>query len=348
MSRLQLSYAGHLSDRVQDLYYGAVRPEAIDLQFLPLQPFQAFKRMLDGEFHCGELSFSTWVLRCAKAKAEGKEQPFVAIPAFPSRTFRHNAIYVNTKAGIKKPEDLRGKRVGVPEYQQTAAVWSRWALQHEFGVKPSDITWFMERTPEVSHGGATGFTAPPGVTVNRIPQSTNIGEMLMNGELDATVIYLTDKNLVDRSRIDLIGSGKVRRLFPDQLAEGQRLFKKTGIYPINHCVVVRRKLLEQHPWIALNLYKAFVAAKEMGTAQMAASLEPYLATGAIGAGVTAKAGSDALGAGFKAAIDADPLAYGFKASKKVLDTIVASNHEQGLVKDPVKLEDLFWPSTLDL
>lgn len=341
---LDLSVVLSINERTKPLLEGRVEAQGLRLIPTGVHPSEMFWRQLKyQEFDVSEMSMSSLII----ANARG-DRTWAGLPIFTTREFFHTRALVRVDAGIDKPADLKGKRVGVPEYQQTAAVWSRWALQHEFGVKPSDIEWFMERTPEVSHGGATGFTAPPGVTVNRIPQSTNIGEMLMKSELDATIIYLTDKNLVDRSRIDLIGSGKVRRLFPDQLAEGQRLFKKTGIYPINHCVVVRRRLLEQHPWIALNLYKAFVAAKDMGTAQMMASLEPYLATGAIGAGVTAKAGSDALGAGFKAAIEADPLAYGFKASKKVLDTIVASNHEQGLVKDPVKLEDLFWPSTLEL
>ena len=206
----------------------------------------------------------------------------------------------------------------------------------------------MERTPEVSHGGATGFTPPPGVTVNRIPPTSSIGEMLLKGELDATLIYLTDKNLVDRSRVDLIGSGKVRPLFPDLWAEGRRYHAKTGLYPINHGVVVRRKLLEQHPWIALNLYKAFVAAKEMAVQQMTASLEPYFATGALGDAVRSEAHSDTLGFGVKPSIKTDPLGYGVKSSRKVLDTIADYVHEQGLTKERVKLEDVFWPSTLEV
>src|SRR5260370_16564484 len=119
----------------------------------------------------------------------------------------------------------------------------------------------MGRVATKSHGGATGFNPPAGVTVRQIPASTNIGEMLLAGELDATLLYLTDRNLVDRSRIDLSADKRVRPLFPDRAAEGRRYYAKTGIYPINHAVVVRRSLVEQHPWIALNLYSAFAPAR---------------------------------------------------------------------------------------
>jgi 4,5-dihydroxyphthalate decarboxylase len=341
---LDLAMVLSINERTKPLLDGRVEAQGLRLIPTGVHPSEMFWRQLKyQEFDVSEMSMSSLII----ATAHG-DRTWAALPIFTTREFFHTRALVRIGAGIDNPSDLRGKRVGVPEYQQTAAMWSRGVLQHEFGVKPSEITWFMERTPEVSHGGSTGFAPPPGVTVNRIPMSTNIGEMLMRDELDATLLYLTDRNLVDRSRIDLLGSGKVRRLFPDQLAEGQRFFAKTGLYPINHCVVVRRRLLDQHPWIALNLYKAFVAAKDMAIAQMTASLEPYLATGAIGARITTTAGSDALGPGIKTAIDADPLAYGFKASREVLETIVAYNHEQGLTSEPVALADMFWPSTQDL
>lgn len=341
---LDLSLVLSINERTKPLLEGRVEAQGLRLIPTGVHPSEMFWRQLKyGDFDISEMSMSSLLIATSRG-----DRTWAGLPIFTTREFFHTRALVRVDAGITKPEDLKGTRVGVPEYQQTAAVWSRGALEHEFGVKASDITWHMERTPEVSHGGSTGFTPPSGVTLHRIPQSTNIGEMLIKGELDATLIYLTDKNLVDRSRIDLIGSGKVRRLFPDQHAEGRRFFAKTGLYPINHCVVVRRKLLEQHPWIALNLYKAFVAAKELGVAQMMASLEPYFATGAVGAGITAAAGSDALGYGSKAVLEADPLGYGFKASRNVLETIVKYVHEQGLTKEPVKLADAFWPSTLDL
>ncbi|MEQ1616019.1 MAG: hypothetical protein ABL904_24945 [Hyphomicrobiaceae bacterium] len=341
---LDLSIVLSINERTKPLLEGRVEAQGLRLIPTGVHPSEMFWRQLKyQEFDVSEMSMSSLIIATARG-----DRTWAGLPIFTTREFFHTRALVRIDAGIDKPGDLKGKRIGVPEYQQTAAVWSRGVLEHEFGVKPSDMTWYMERTPEVSHGGATGFTPPAGVTVHRIPQSTNIGEMLIKGELDATLLYLTDKNLVDRSRIDLIGSGKVRRLFPDQHGEGQRFFKKTGLYPINHCVVVRRKVLEQNPWIALNLYKAFTAAKDLAITQMMASLEPYFATGAVGAGIVAKTGTDALGHGVKAVMEADPLSYGVKASRKVLESIVAYSVEQGLTKERIKLEELFWPSTLEL
>src|SRR5262249_38720181 len=153
---------------------------------------------------------------------------------------------------------MRGKRVGVPEYQQTAAIWSRGILEHEFGVHAREMEWFMERNPDKSHGGSTGFTPPPGVRLQYIPPTTDIGEMLIKGELDATLLYFGRRNLVDRSSVDYTSDPRIQPLF-DPAVEGPRYFGKTGLFPINHTVVARRSLLEKHPWLALNLFSAFVA-----------------------------------------------------------------------------------------
>ncbi len=187
----------------------------------------------------------------------------------------------------------------------------------------------MERGDK-SHGGATGFKPPAGVTVNPIPATTNIGEMLTRGELDATLLYLTNPNLVDRSRIDLAADKRVRSLFPDRAAEGRRYYAKTGLYPINHAVVVRRTLVEQHPWIALNLYSAFAAARAAVLRAGTAALASHFETGIIGDDV-------------RRALATDPMAYGVKATRKVLETIADYVHAQGLTDRRVKLEELFAP-----
>jgi 4,5-dihydroxyphthalate decarboxylase len=241
---------------------------------------------------------------------------------------------VRRDSGIGAPADLRGKRIGVPEYQQTWAIWSRGVLQHEFGVHPRDIEWFMERNPEKSHGGATGFSPPPGVRVHHIPPSTNIGEMLVRGELDGALLYLVHPNLIDRSTADV--SGVTRHLFPDPAAEGRRFYAETGLFPINHTVVLRRALLERHPWIALNLYSAFVAAKEEIARSGQSYLHWYFETGLLDESVNCTLAAN------------DPLAYGFKASRAVLETIAQYVHEQGLSERLVKLEEVFVPSTLDM
>jgi 4,5-dihydroxyphthalate decarboxylase len=258
---------------------------------------------------------------------------WVAIPVFTMRKFFHTSIIVRTDSGIAAPADLRGKRIGVPEYQQTWAIWSRGVLQHEFGVHARDIEWFMERNPDKSHGGATGFS-PPGVRLHYIPPNTNVGEMLVGGELDGALLYLVHPNLIDRSTLDV--SGVTRHLFPDPAAEGRRFYAKTGLFPINHTVVVRRSLLERHPWVALNLYAAFVAAKEEIARYGQSYLQWYFETGLLDAGVN------------RALAAHDPLAYGFKASRAVLETIADYVHEQGLSERRVKLEEVFVASTLDM
>src|SRR5262245_38098448 len=309
---LELSIALSDNPNTRPIIDGEAEAEGIKLIPTAVHPSEMFWRQLRfAEFDVSEMSMSSLLISTARGPT-----PWVALPVFTTREFFHLRILVRTDAGIAAPADLRGKRVGVPEYQQTAAIWGRGVLQHEFGVHAREIEWFMERGADKSHGGATGFTPPAGVRVNQIPPTTNIGEMLLKGELDATLLYLTDRNLVDRSRIDLSADARVRPLFPDRTAEGRRYYAKTGIYPINHTVVVRRALLERHPWVALNLYSAFAAARERLARQADAFLAPYLSAGVLG--------DDA-----KHALARDPMGYGVKAARPVLETIAQYVHEQG-------------------
>jgi 4,5-dihydroxyphthalate decarboxylase len=328
---LELSLALSDNPNTRPLIDGHVEAEGIRLIPTAVHPSEMFWRQLRfGEFDVSEMSMSSLLIATARGPT-----PWVALPVFTTREFFHTRILVRSEAGISAPADLRGKRVGVPEYQQTAAIWGRGVLQHEFGVHAREIEWFMERGADKSHGGATGFAAPAGVRVNQIPPSTNIGELLLAGELDATLLYLTNRNLVDRSRIDLSADPRVRPLFADRAAEGRRYYTKTGIYPINHTVVVRRALLERHPWIALNLYSTFAAARERLARQADAFLAPYLDTGVLG--------DDA-----KRALTRDPTGYGIKAARPVLETIAQYVHEQGLTERRVALDEIFAPSTMDL
>ena len=184
-----------------------------------------WRQLKFAEFDVSEMSMSSLTIATSQAPTQ-----WVAIPVFTTREFFHLRILVRAASGIEKPADLKGKRVGVPEYQQTAAIWGRGVLQHEFGVHPREMEFFMERTPETSHGGATGFKPPDGVTVHQIPPTTNIGEMMVKGELDATLLYLTHANLVDRSRIDLSKDTRFKPLF-DRAAEAQALFRQDRHLP---------------------------------------------------------------------------------------------------------------------
>jgi len=330
-SKLELSVALSDNPNTRPLIDGRVEAEGLALVPSAVHPSEMFWRQLRfGEFDVSEMSMSSLLISTARGPT-----PWVALPVFTTREFFHTRILVRTDAGIAAPADLKGKRVGVPEYQQTAAIWGRGVLAHEFGVQPSEIEWFMERPPDKSHGGATGFAPPAGVRLKQIPPSTNIGEMLVRGELDATLLYLTHGNLVDRSRIDLSSHPQIRPLFADRAAEARRYYAKTGLYQINHTVVVRRSLVERHPWIALNLFSAFVGARNEVARHANDYLLPFFLTGSLG--------DDA-----RRALVTDPMAYGVKAARPVLETIAQYVHEQGLTGRRVALEELFAPSTMDL
>jgi 4,5-dihydroxyphthalate decarboxylase len=251
--------------------------------------------------------------------------------------FFHTGVLVSEKSGITKPEELNGKRVGVPEYQQTAALWTRGILQHEYGVDPKTISWFMERPPERSHGGATGFTPPEGVSLQYIPTNTDIGEQLVSGELDATLLYLANaNNLVDRSSRELgaVGSGAVP-LFPDRRAEAARYFNKTGLFPVNHCVAVRKDIVDRYPWVMLNLFSMFLEAKQIAHDETLAGLGPFVETGVADSSVAK-------------ALDRELFPYGVQANQKLLETITAYSHEQGLTARQLALDEVFYPPSLEL
>lgn len=329
MARLKLTLAVTPNQHTQPIIDGRVKADGIDLDISVLGAPEIFYRQLhDSAFDASEMSMSSLLI----ARSQGDER-FVAIPVFTSRRFFHTLAVVRADAGINKPEDLKGKRVGVPEYQMTAALWSRAALQHEFGVQPSDIEWHMERLEDMSHGGATGFKPPAGVKFSYIPKEKNISDMLLSGELDAAVPFFGGgPNYLDRSK-DLAGESRVRQLF-DVDAEGERYFGNTGFFPINHGMVVRRSLYEQHPWVALNLFRAFLAAKELVRDRRRELVSPYFETGVVGGGL--------------GTFNQDIFAYGVRSNQKILEAIAQFSHEQGLTPRKLELKELFAEQTMDL
>jgi 4,5-dihydroxyphthalate decarboxylase len=331
MADLQLSIAMQPNGRSRSVLDGRMKPEGIELQFTALHPSEIFWRQLRfQEFDVSEMSMSSLLISIANGNRD-----WVAFPVFTTRRFFHTGIWVRNGRGIDKPADLKGKRVGVPEYQQTAALWGRGVLQHEFGVSPMDIEWFMERTEEISHGGATGFRPPPGLKFNRIPANDSIGTMLLDGRLDAALHYLAGNNVVDRSRQNLADHSEVRLLFADQAEEARRYFAKTGLFPINHAMVVRRSIAERHPWVVLNLYNAFLAAKDRWLASVSEAAQSHLLLGLL----PPEAG---------AALRTDPFPYGVVANRKVLETIAQYSHEQGLTPRMLRLDEIFPANTLAL
>jgi 4,5-dihydroxyphthalate decarboxylase len=331
MANLQLAVAVTNNNNTRAISDGSVTADGIDWAVTTVHASEMFWRQLSfQEFDVSEMSMSSLLIDISRGDSN-----WVAIPVFTSRSFFHTAALVRTDRGIEKPEDLKGKRVGVPEYQQTAALWGRGVLQHEFGVAPQDIHWFMERTEARSHGGATGFQPPAGVTLDRIPLEKSIGSMMLSGELDATLLYLPENNLVDRSKENLSTTNLVRTLFPDPAAEGARYFQKTGFYHINHGVVVRKSVLEKHPWVALNVFNAFREAKERVLARTRELMDVYFRTGVFP--------RDLRQAG---AMDLYP--YGVATNRNILETITQYSFEQGLTPRKLALEEVFAPSTLDL
>ena len=329
MAKLKLTCALSSNPRTQPIIDGIVSPEAIELETVALHPSEMFFRQLKySEFDVSEMSCSSLTIATSQAQTE-----WVGLPVFTSRRFFHTGVLVRTDRGIEQPADLAGKRVGVPEFQQTAALWTRSVLRSEYGVDPRTERWWMERNPDKSHGGQTNFAPPPGIDLQYVPPEKNLGQMLIDGELDALSHWIDARNLVDRSHVDPRQSPNVRYLF-DRAAEAKRYYAKTGMYPINHTVVVRRSLLEREPWIARSVYDAFVAAKAAIGRERGASIEPWLATGVIG--------PDG-----RAGLARDPMAYGVVAARRELESVTRYDYEQGLAKRRVGLEELFWPESLN-
>ena len=328
---IPISIAMASNPRTWPILDGRVAADGIDLVTSVLHPSEMFWRQLRfADFDVSEMSFSSLMM----ARARGDDR-WVGLPVFTTRKFFHAEILVRRDARIEKPADLKGRRVGVPEYQQTAALWTRGVLQHEFGVLAKDMTWWMERNDDKSHGHSTGFKAPPGVSITPVPLNTNLGDMLLKGELDGIVHYIANNNLVDRSRADVTADPQIRYLFEDREAESARYFKKTGIFPINHIVVVKRALYEKHPWIALNLYTGFANAMEQVRKDSLAWMAPYYEMGLVDPNV-------------RRVVTKSPMPYGLKAARPVLETVTQYVHEQGLCERRVALEEIFAPNTLDL
>jgi 4,5-dihydroxyphthalate decarboxylase len=326
MTKLLLSFACSPYDRIMPLVTGMVVPEGIDINFLPLHGVETFWRQLrHAEFDISECSLSTYTMLCSK-----NDQRFIAIPVFMSRAFRHSSLYVNTHKGIRVPEDLKGKIVGVPEYQITAAVWVRGILQDEYGVLPRDIIW---RTGGQEMPGRTEkveINLPPDIRLEPIPAHLTLNSMIEQGELDAVVTAGAPSSF-------LKGSSHVKRLFQNCREVEEAYFIKTGIFPVMHIIIMKRDLYQRNPWAAMSLYKAFCQSKNMVTAK-------YLETGS--SPVTFPWVHDHVEQVTKI-MGRDWWPYGIEPNRNTLETFFRYHHEQGLSSHLMKPEELFAPETCD-
>jgi 4,5-dihydroxyphthalate decarboxylase len=330
--KLPISIAMAANPRSWPILDGRVQADGIEWITNTVSPSELFWRQLRfGDFDVSEMSMSSLMMVLAQGNRD-----WIGLPIFTTRRFFHTWILVRKASRIETPADMKGKRVGVPEYQQTAALWARGVLQHEFGVSPRDMEFWMERLPSHSHAFAANFTPPPGVTIHQIPADKNIGDMLLAGELDATLLYIAAKpgDLVDRSHLDLANHPAIAPLFRDTAAEGVRYFRKTGIFPINHGMAIRRSLVEKHPWAALNIYKAFEQANAIAERERAAQVEYHLMTGQLPAEA-------------EAALRRPVVGHGVAANRKTLETAAQYSHEQGLTSRVLKLEEIFAANVME-
>lgn len=327
---LQLSIGLTSNPRTWPIFDGRVKPDGIDLVPSRVHPSELFWRQLRfADFDASEMSFSSLLM----ANSKGDDR-WIGVPVFTTRKFYHAAILVRRKAGIASPADLKGKRVGVPEYQQTAALWARGVLQQEFGVEPRHMEFWMERDATRSHGGAVGFTPPAGVTIRTVPPDKNLGGMMLAGEVDALLHYIVDANLVDRSTADLWNHPDIGPLFPDPWAEGIRYYRKTGIFPINHGMVIKREIAEKNPWAVLNLLTAFNRANDLANRERVEHAEYHVATGLLP--------RDA-----REALSTPIVRHGIRANRVTLETAARYSHEQGLTPRVAKLEEVFAASAME-
>src|SRR3954470_410221 len=327
MAKLKLTLGCWNYDRTRGLLEGRIQPDGIDLTYLNMPVEETFFRMLrHQEFDVAEMSLSSYTVSLFKEKKN-----FIAIPVFPSRFFRHSCVYVNAKSGIREPKDLIGRKIGNPEYQMTAPVWIRGILQDEYGVTVDTQTYYQggEETP--NRPEKLKLDLPPRIKVAQIGERDTLADMLRDGGIDA---------LYTARMPSTYQAGKVepvRRLFENYMEVEQAYYRKTGIFPIMHTVAIRRDIYEQYPWVAMNLYKAFVKSQRecyedlYVTAALKVSL-PWLT----------KHVEDA-----RALMGDDFWPYGFHENRKVLDTFLRYHHEQGLSKKRLEPEALFAPETLE-
>ena len=321
MSPLRLTIAFWDYDRVRPLIDGTIQPEGIELRPIISRPSDTFFRMLrHQEFEVSELSLSNYTMLRSRG-----DDTFTAIPVFPSRQFRHSCIYVNTNAGINEPKDLIGRRVGVPDYPMTAAVFARGLLRHEYGVEPEMLEWFSGTQDGLQRPSRIDFELP-GVKLTRMPVEQDMGPMLEAGELDAIISPNTPTAL---GRPD----STVRRLFRDYRQVEKAYFAKTGIFPIMHTLVLRKDVYQRYPWAAKSLFDAFVKAKDWAYQQL-------LETDALKLTLPwVVAETEEM----QRLMGPDFWPYGIERNRVSLEAVPQYLHEQHLAPRKPSIEELFAP-----
>jgi 4,5-dihydroxyphthalate decarboxylase len=319
MSKLPLTLAIPDYDHTRDIVNGRVQPEGIDLTCLVYPVEEIFYRFIVyKEWEVSEISFAKYAALIAQGSKD-----FIALPVFPSRVFRHSSIYVRKDGPIKKIGDLKGRKVGIPEWAQTAAVYSRGFLQDQYGIKLSSIEWVQAGVNQPGRVEKVDLKLPKGVKITRVADKS-LNEMLLNGDIDAIMVARAPDAFVK-------GNPKIRRLFDDFMAVETEYYKKTGIFPIMHTVAAKREVVDKNPWVARNLFTAFEEAKRRSIERVldaTVSLFPipwYFEH--------ARRGMELFGK--------DYFPYGIEPNRKTLEAFLKWAHEQGVCKRLVAVDELF-------
>jgi len=320
MERIFLTLACGDYDRTKALRDGTVLPEGLRINYLVSESEEIFWRMIKyQEFDAAEMSLSNYITMHSYGDC-----PFVAIPVFLSRFFRHSCLYINTRAGIESPADLKGKRIGNTRYSMTAAVWVRGFLKDDYGVAPTDAQWFAGGQEEPGRRERLTIQLPPEIKLSAIPEDKTLSGLLEAGEIDALIAARIPSCYAK-------GSAGVARLFPNYKETEIDYYRRTKIFPIMHVFVIKKELQERHHWIAQSLYRAFLSAKERSMEAMRASLTPVCMIPWLDAEIEQ----------LDNIFGEDWWPYGVESNRPTLEALIRYMGEQGLLGGAVKVDDLF-------
>ena len=341
---IKLKFVSALNPRLTPLLDGTVKPENIELEFLLSPPSELFYHNLShDDFDVSEMSMSECLI--VKERNEPGKWKWSGLPVFLSKAFMWFSLSVNTASGIQTGEDFKGKRVAIPDYPMTAALWMRIMFKELFGVRPQDVHWYVGRGKK-SHGALLGLDRRrlPGISLEWLKDDQTMDVMLDKGELDAAfgMVPRSDHEKPPFEKVDryggtpMEGNPRIRKFFSDG---GRQIvtdyYKKTGLLASNHIIVVQQRILDEHPWIAMELFKALQKAKEVAYQRARAMQGTYL----LFEGEDYKKQAELFGP--------DPYPLGIRQNQKMLEVLFRGSHEEGLTEKQARIEDIFHQSTLD-
>jgi len=330
--------------RFEPLVDGTVKSDKLNLNLhVTTPPELFFKNLKNDEFDVFEMSLSEFLI--TREQAKGDRWQWQALPIFPAKAFVWMTLFVNTGAGIETLCDLKGKRIGVPDYVMTAGLWFRVILKELCGIGPNEISWYIGRVQELSHGGLLGMdTKPPaGVSTTWLTTAQTFDVLLDNGEIDAAYGFaprhdakLMTLNIDRYGGTPLEGNPRLRKMFADGgLAIVEAFHKKTGIVPANHVIVAQRRLLEQNGWLASEIMRLFSDSKRIAYEHGDFGCPAYLYF------------ENSDRASQEKMVGDDPFPFGIKANRQMLETLFHNSHEEGLTQRLAKIEEVFFPGLLD-